>query len=76
MEVRSGIGDHINVENPKTLRISAPGKVKSMEFVVVLVPLAEGEAVPQISSPAKGVVQIGADTLTFSPAGTKPPTRK
>lgn len=75
MEVRPGIGPRINVKDPKTLRLSAPGKATEMEFMVVLVPLAEGEAVPEITSPAAGAVQIGSDRLVFARDGSKPPTR-
>jgi hypothetical protein len=75
MEVLPGIGPRINVKDPKALRISAPEKATEMEFLVVLVPLAEGEATPEITSPAAGVVRIGSDRLVFSKDGDKPPRR-
>jgi len=75
MTLLPGIGDHINVRNPNTLRLSALEKGQSTEFIVVLVALAEGEAAPEITSPAPGVVQVGPDKLSFSADGTKPPQR-
>ena len=70
-----GLGENINVPRPFALRIAAPGKAVSVEFIVALVPLAEGEATPEIGSPTLGVVRLGDDELTFFPDGTKPPKR-
>jgi hypothetical protein len=68
-----GLGENINVARPFTMRIAAPGKAQSVEFIVALAPLAEGEAAPEISSPSAGVVRIGGDELVFFPEGAKPP---
>jgi len=70
-----GLGEHINVPRPFTMRVAAAGKVTSVEFIVALVPLAEGEAAPAISSPSAGVVRIGEEELIFFPDGTKAPKR-
>ncbi len=72
LAVLPGIGDKINVESPLTLRICAPEKAKEMEFMVVLVPLAQGETAPDVEL-KKGVVTVGQDRITFSRDGTKPP---
>jgi len=74
MSVASGIGEHVNVDSPLTLRISAPGTSREMEFVVVLAPLADGETAPEIEA-IKGGVRVGKDQILFSPDGAKPPTR-
>lgn len=75
MSVLPGIGEHVNVESPLTLRISAPGAAREMEFLVVLVPLAEGETAPDIEPLGKGQVgaKVGSDRLIFSAEGTAPP---
>ena len=78
MSVVPGIGAHINVESPLTLRISAPGKAREVEFVVALVPLAEGEGAPNIAAPTRdrpGAV-VGSEVLVFSDDGKEPPTRE
>jgi hypothetical protein len=77
MSVTPGIGERINVESPLSLRISAPGRSSEIEFVVVLVPLAEGEETPTIS-PVDGEtagVLVDVQQLTFSPDGASPPRR-
>ncbi len=56
-----------------TMRIAAPEKARSVEFIVALVALAEGEATPEISSPSAGVARIGGEEVVFFPEGTKPP---
>jgi hypothetical protein len=74
MAVLPGLGEHINVESPLTLRISAPGKAKEAEFLVVLAPLAEGEQAPEVAMEG-GVVKAGGDALRFSEDGKTAPTR-
>ena len=66
MEVSPGIGERINVKEPLTLRIAAPGQAREMDFVVVLAPLAEGEKEPAVSlsSDGRGVV-LGDTTAAF-----------
>jgi hypothetical protein len=74
MSVAEGIGEHINVEDPLCLRISAPGEAREMEFVVALVPLAEGEEPPTVEQ-LDGVdagVRVGRDEITFSADGSAP----
>jgi hypothetical protein len=78
MSVLPGIGEHVNVESPLTLRISAPAQAREVEFLVVLVPLAEGEAVPTIGAPQgrqSGAV-VGGESLIFSDDGRSAPTRR
>jgi hypothetical protein len=77
MSVLPGIGERINVESPLTLRISAPGRSSEMEFVVALVPLAEGEETPEISSLSGEIsgVSVGVQQLIFSPDGASAPRR-
>ena len=71
MSVSEGMGENVNVKSPRTLRITAPRKAREIEFVVVLVPLAEGEEEPEI---AEGVgLRVGADRVEFSEDGTAPP---
>jgi hypothetical protein len=62
MEVLPGIGEHVNVQHPRTLRIAAPGTATEMEFVVALVPLAEGETAPAVAMEADAV-RIGSDLV-------------
>ena len=75
VEVLPGIGEHINVEDPRCLRIRAPEKAREVEFVVVLVPLAEGEEAPRIGL-SDGAVCVGEDRLVLSPDGTAAPRRE
>jgi hypothetical protein len=49
LTVERGRGEHVNVRSPLTLRITAPGKAEDIEFLVVLVPLADGEKEPEVS---------------------------
>ncbi len=74
MEVLPGIGEHVNVKNPRTLRIAAPGKAKEVEFLVALIPLAEGEEAPEVTL-KEGAVQIGADLIAFSADGKAAPEK-
>ncbi|MFB3879829.1 MAG: heparinase II/III family protein [Armatimonadota bacterium] len=77
MSVLPGIGDHVNVESPLTLRISAPEKAREVEFVVVLVPLTEGEAAPEIAQAADGAgVSVYGEALTFAADGRFAPARR
>jgi len=75
IQVLPGVGENINVDNPRTLRISAPGKTKEVEFVVVLVPLAEGEDAPEIMT-RDGAVCVGGDKITFSADGKTAPHQR
>ena len=77
MEVLPGVGEHINVEDPRCLRIRAPGEGREIEFVVALVPLAEGEEAPNIAATEGTLsgVRVGTDTLVFSSEGREPPRR-
>jgi|GEM_PF-2188095 len=75
VEVLPGIGEHINVEDPRCLRIRAPEKAREVEFVVVLAPLAEGEEAPRIGL-SDGAVCVGEDRLALSPEGTAAPRRE
>jgi len=72
MRVLPGIGERVNVEKPLTLRISAPAAAREMEFLVVLVPLADGEWAPEVEL-RDGAVCVGKDRLTLSADGTAPP---
>jgi hypothetical protein len=56
------------------LRISAPGKAKEAEFLVVLAPLAEGEQAPEVAMEGR-VVKVGGDALRFAGDGKTAPTR-
>ncbi|MCJ7822111.1 MAG: heparinase II/III-family protein, partial [Armatimonadetes bacterium] len=78
IEVLPGIGEHINVEDPRCVRIRAPEKASDVEFVVVLVPLAEGEDAPEIGALGAGAAgaQVGADRILFSTDGREPPRRE
>ncbi len=78
LDVVAGIGDQINVDSPLTLRIAAPSKSREVEFVVALVPLADGEVAPKIAAPQRsrpGVV-VGNEVLVFSADGVQPPSRE
>jgi len=75
MEVLPGVGENINVDDPRTLRISAPGRAKEVEFVVVLVPLAEGEEAPEITT-RDGAVCVGGDRIAFSADGKTAPVKR
>jgi len=74
MALAPGFGESINVDRPFSLRISAPGKARRVEFVVVLAPLAEGEAPPEIEL-RDGVVRVGEDRTAFSADGRSAPER-
>ncbi|MDH4179885.1 MAG: heparinase II/III-family protein, partial [Armatimonadota bacterium] len=78
IEVLPGIGEHINVEDPRCLRIRAPEKASEVEFIVVLVPLADGEEAPEIAAVGSGVsgASVGGESVVFSAGGTEPPRRK
>ncbi len=72
VRVVEGIGGNVNVEDPLSLRISAPEAARRMEFLVVLIPLAPGEEEPDIRQIREGV-RIGRHNLVLSPDGGKPP---
>lgn len=77
MRVFPGRGN-INVGDPFTLQISAPQPASEVEFIVVLVPLAEGEKPPAIEGLGEGLagVRVGEETLLFDPTGEGPPHRE
>lgn len=75
MLVAPGFGEHINVEDPYTLRISAPGEAKEVEFLVVLLPLTPGEAAAEVKA-IPGGVQVGADRVVFPADDLGPPERQ
>ncbi len=75
MTAVAGVGDHINIEDPLCLRITAPGRSRQTEFCVVLVPLAKEDEPPKIRSAEgdeTGVI-VGNHALVFSASGTIPP---
>jgi hypothetical protein len=72
LSVVKGIGDNINVDDPLSLRISAPEPGRQIEFLVALVPLAEGEAEPEITRTRDGL-RIGRQELAFSQEGRSKP---
>ncbi|NWG13436.1 MAG: heparinase II/III family protein [Acidobacteria bacterium] len=72
MSVVEGIGGNINVEDPLSLRISAPEAAREMEFLVVLIPLAPGEREPDINQLIEGV-RIGQHDVILSPDGRTAP---
>jgi len=77
VEAVPGIGDEFNVDDPLTLRISAPSAVQEAEFLVALAPVAPGEETPRIEAVEGGVVGviIGYDRLFFSSDGKMRPSR-
>jgi hypothetical protein len=78
MSVTEGIGDLINVDDPKSLHIAAPAAEEEMEFVVVLVARAEGETAPVVRRLEGDLVGVDVDgtKLVFSPGGDEPPRLK
>jgi hypothetical protein len=76
LSLHPGLGEHINVENPLTLRISAPGESAEVEFIVVLVPLVSGQNAPEIASLTGTIpaLRVSAQSLGFSPDTLSPPT--
>jgi hypothetical protein len=66
LSVLPGLGDRINVPDPLSLRISTPEAVSQVEFLIVLVPLAEGEPVPTVTRLAHGL-QVGSHELRLDP---------
>ena len=66
LSVLPGLGDRINVPDPLSLRISTQEAVSQVEFLVVLVPLAEGEPVPTATRLAHGL-QVGSHVLRLDP---------
>jgi len=78
MSLALGVGERINVKDPLTLRIAAPGKAREVEFVVVLAPLAEGEEAPEVAgAEADGFgVRLGGEVIVFSAGGDAAPRRQ
>jgi hypothetical protein len=74
MAVERGRGEHVNVESPLMLRVAAPGKAQEIEFVIALVPLAEGERTPEVTF-ENGAVHVGGEQLMLSSDGTTAPRR-
>jgi hypothetical protein len=72
MSIKEGIGGNLNVEDPMSLRISAPGRLREAEFIVALVPLTPGEEPPQMAG-VQGGLQIGRTRLKLSPDGLSQP---
>jgi hypothetical protein len=68
----AGFGGNINVDDPLSLRIAAPGKSQQMEFLVALVPLARGEKEPTIAKTGRGV-RIGTQEILFEDDGRPAP---
>ena len=68
----AGFGGNINVDDPLSLRIAAPGKSRQMEFLVALVPLARGEKEPTIAKTGRGV-RIGTQEILFEADGRPAP---
>jgi len=77
MRVLPGVGS-VNVEEPMALRISAPQPAREVEFVVVFVPLAEGETAPEIEPLGSGVAgaEVGQERIVLDPEGKHPPRRE
>ena len=72
LSTAQGFGGSINVDDPLSLRIAAPGKSQRMEFLVVLIPLVRGEREPAVSKTAGGV-RVGAqEVLLQDDARTAP----
>ncbi len=73
LTVHAGLGERINVPNPLSLRISSAEPVRHIEFLLVLVPLAEGEAVPAVFATESGL-RVGQHFLQLEPlgAGSRP----
>jgi hypothetical protein len=68
----AGFGGNINVDDPLSLRITAPGNSRQMEFLVALVPLAPGEKEPKIAGTGRGV-RIGTQEVRFGEDGHAAP---
>lgn len=73
MNIEKGIGGNVNVEDPLSLRIAAPGKSREVEFLVVLVPLQAGQETPQVKVSSKGL-QVGKTIVSLSADGGSQPT--
>lgn len=75
LSLAPGLGEHVNVPSPFTLRIAAPDEATEVEFLVVLVPLAEGEVCPSVALLDGGTVQVGEDQIALSPCGEEIPRK-
>ena len=75
LSIAPGIGDNINVDDPLSLRISAPARARDVEFIVALVPLAPGESAPEVALGGGAIpaVRVGGEVIEFSPSGAEPP---
>jgi hypothetical protein len=71
--VAKGFGDNINVDDPLSLKISAPGAARRAEFVICLVPLLRGRSKPTVSWSA-GTLQVGDSRLRLSSDGAAAPS--
>jgi hypothetical protein len=74
LSLMPGLGEHVNVPAPFSLKLAAPAATEA-EFVVVLVPLAEGESYPTVSLEG-GVVRVGGDRIVLSANGEDAPHRE
>ena len=72
MTTAPGFGGNINVDDPLSLRIAAPGRSRQMEFLVALVPLAPGEKEPTIAGTGRSV-RVGAREVVFDREGRVAP---
>ncbi len=76
LRVLPGLGN-VNVEKPMALKISAPGPVREIEFLVVFMALAEGEKAPKIEAlRGQTGAKVGRERIVFHPEGTLPPRRE
>ena len=73
LSVEHGRGEHVNVESPLTLRISAPRKTREVEFLVVLVPVPAGEAAPEIALEG-GDLRVAASRVALPAEAGRPVT--
>ncbi|UCF38168.1 MAG: heparinase II/III family protein [Acidobacteriota bacterium] len=70
--VEHGIGKRINVEDPLSLRISAPEKAEQVEFQVVFIPFRNGSEVPAARLTEAGI-EIGSRVLEFADSSGQQP---
>ncbi len=72
MTVEKGIGGNVNVDDPLSLRISAPEQGAEVEFLVVLVPLDKSR--PELSIRAEdGVIRVGTMQVLLPEDGKTAP---
>ena len=70
--IGKGVGEHINVDDPLSLRISAPEPARQIEFLVVMAPLGEREKEPEIGKSGQAI-HVGRQTITFAEDGRAAP---